>query len=186
MSNHLTANIWTQGIWCGVTTLFKTFRIIFIGIVFAETEKSLVISKCHIISQRTTAESTPAVTFPGPCLLWHVNMYSPKGTHYIPYSLLSWWWVSQKDTVTQPPLPPQLLSRGWGTKPGSMSQAGWGTRLEGVGILASGEERKQAEGSSQEEVLLQTPKEPHLGISMDTPLHVGVDPSRGSWLPREK
>ena len=121
VSNHLTANIWTQGIWCGVTTLFKTFRIIFIGIVFAETEKSLVISKCHIISQRTTAESTPAVTFPGPCLLWHVNMYSPKGTHYIPYSLLSWWWVSQKDTVTQPPLPPQLLSRGWGTKPGSMS-----------------------------------------------------------------
>ena len=128
MLNHLTANIWTQGIWCGVSTLFKTFRTIFIGIVFAETEKSLVISKCHIISQRTTAESTPAVTFPGLCLLWHVNMYIPKGTHYIPHSLL--FWVSQKDTVTQPPPPPpQLLSRGWGTKPGSGSPGrirGWG------------------------------------------------------------
>ena len=42
---------------CAVSTLSETFRTILI--VFAETEKSLVISKCHIVSQRTNNREYP-------------------------------------------------------------------------------------------------------------------------------
>ena len=37
----------------------KTFTIIFICLVVAETKESLVISKCHIISQRTNNREHP-------------------------------------------------------------------------------------------------------------------------------
>ena len=38
----------------------KTFTIIFICLVVAETKESLVISKCHIISQRTNNREHPS------------------------------------------------------------------------------------------------------------------------------
>ena len=42
---------------CDVSTLSETFRTILI--VFAETDKSLVISKCHVISQTTNNREEP-------------------------------------------------------------------------------------------------------------------------------
>ena len=57
-----------RGTQCAPCTLSKTFRIIFIGTVFAETEKSSV---NVTFPREQTTENTLAVTFPRPCLLWH-------------------------------------------------------------------------------------------------------------------
>ena len=117
----------------------------------------------------------------------HVNVYSHKCTHSFPHSLLSLRWVSQKNMARESPPPlPQLLSRRWVQTVGPCHQARWGAGVEGADILANGEERKHAGGSPQVKTLLQLPKDPHLGISMDTALHAGWDPSRNSWFPQEK
>ena len=76
--------------------------------------------------------------------------------------------------------PLQLFSRGWGTKTGSMSPGrmrGW-DKVQAFGQVERRGSRQRAADRKKE--LLQPPKEPHLGVSMDTALHVGGDPSRGS------
>jgi len=88
--------------------------------------------------------------------------------------------VSQKNAVRKPPLLPQLLSRRWGTNTGSMLSSrmkGWSRRGRHSGKWRGGEA-----GSRQptEKRLVQSPKEPHLGVSVDTALHFGGDPNRGS------
>ena len=78
--------------------------------------------------------------------------------------------------VRKPPPPPQLLSKDW---------VHVNSQNEGLGYREQAFRQVENRGSIQgavhrKKALSPSPKEPDLGISMDTAFQVGGDSSRGS------
>lgn len=158
---RLTAKCWTQ---VDITAHEHPVQDLphhsFSRTVFAKTEKSLVVGKCHMVSPRTNSRDYPSCqvfrAFSSPahvqtCIVICGHTVSP---------------APSRPTASQPEAqqwgrlllpPPQLRSRG--TKTGSVG----GTRQdEGVeaGILGSGRGKQQAGDSPQKKALLQPLKSP--------------------------